>query len=170
MSLVVLHQSVKNFNSNWPTFRRPKQLLVLQNIVKVAHKLFVSVIYSTIALFNYIFHAINIANIFFGDLWSRILKKKSIQGFKIINLNFLQSRPQEIFDFNVYSKAFSILTSLFEIYWKRKTIRFLNRYSLKVSSQQLRDTLATVFWRAPYGWRFYGHGSRYVLILSPRLY
>ena len=68
MSLVVLHQSVKNFNSNWPTFRRPKQLLVLQNIVKVAHKLFVSVIYSTIALFNYIFHAINIANIFFDDL------------------------------------------------------------------------------------------------------
>ena len=40
---------------------------------------------------------------------------------------------------------------------------------VKVSSQQLRDTSTTVFWRTPYGWRFYGHGSRYVLILSSRL-
>ena len=37
---------------------------------------------------------------------------------------------------------------------------------VKVFSQQLRDTLTKKFWRANYGWRFYGHGSRYVLILS----
>ena len=40
---------------------------------------------------------------------------------------------------------------------------------VKVSSQQLRDTSTTVFWRTPYGWRFYGHGSIYVLIRSSRL-
>ena len=39
---------------------------------------------------------------------------------------------------------------------------------VKVSSQQLRDTLTTVFWRTPSGWRFYGHGSTYVLIRSWR--
>ena len=41
---------------------------------------------------------------------------------------------------------------------------------VKVSSQELQDTLTTVFWRTPYGWRFYRHGSRYVLILSSRLW
>ena len=39
----------------------------------------------------------------------------------------------------------------------------------KVSPQQLRGTLTTSFWRTPYSWRFYGHGSRYVLIISSRL-
>ena len=40
---------------------------------------------------------------------------------------------------------------------------------VKVSSQQLPDTLRTVFWRTPYGWRFYGHGLIYLLIRSSRL-
>ena len=40
---------------------------------------------------------------------------------------------------------------------------------VKVSSQQLWDTLTTVFWRTPYGWRFYGHALIYVLIRSSRL-
>ena len=35
---------------------------------------------------------------------------------------------------------------------------------VKISSQELRDTLTTVFWRTPCGWKFYGHRSRYVLI------
>ena len=29
-------------------------------------------------------------------------------------------------------------------------------------------TLTTAFWRTYYDWRFYGHGSRYVLILSSK--
>ena len=37
---------------------------------------------------------------------------------------------------------------------------------VKVYSQQLRDTLTTGFWRTHYGWRFYGYGSRFVLIYS----
>ena len=40
-------------------------------------------------------------------------------------MKFLQSRPLEIFEFDEYSKVLSILTSIFEGYWKRKTMRFL---------------------------------------------
>ena len=29
----------------------------------------------------------------------------------------------------------------------------------KVPSKQLRTTLATAFWKTPYSWRFYGHGT-----------
>ena len=47
--------------------------------------------------------------------------------------------------------------------------KLLDHSCVKLSSQQLRGTLTTVFWRTPYGWKFYGHGSRYVLILSSRL-
>ena len=39
----------------------------------------------------------------------------------------------------------------------------------EVLSQQLWDTFATAFWRTTHNWRFYGHGSTYVLILSSRL-
>ena len=39
----------------------------------------------------------------------------------------------------------------------------------KVSSQQLRNTLTKAFWKTPFSWRFYGHGLRYVLIISSRL-
>ena len=48
--------------------------------------------------------------------------------------------------------------------------KLLDHSYRNVSSQQLRGALATVVWRVPYGWRFYGHGSRFVLILSSRLY
>ena len=36
----------------------------------------------------------------------------------------------------------------------------------KVRSQQLWATLTAVFWKTPNSWRFYGHGSTCVLILS----
>ena len=39
----------------------------------------------------------------------------------------------------------------------------------EVPSQQLWGTFATAFWRTTHNWRFYGHGSTYVLILSSRL-
>ena len=35
----------------------------------------------------------------------------------------------------------------------------------KVCSQQLRATFTTAFWKKPESWRFYGHGSTYLLIL-----
>ena len=47
--------------------------------------------------------------------------------------------------------------------------KLLNHSYVKFSSQQLWDTLTTVFWRTPCAWRLYGHGSRYALILSSRL-
>ena len=46
--------------------------------------------------------------------------------------------------------------------------KLLDHSYVKVSSQQLRGTLTTAFWRTPYGWRFYGHGARYVVIISSR--
>ena len=47
--------------------------------------------------------------------------------------------------------------------------RFPDHNYVKVSSQQLRGTLTTTFWKTPYSWRFYGHGSRFMLNLSSRL-
>ena len=40
---------------------------------------------------------------------------------------------------------------------------------VKISSQQLKGTLTTAFWKTPYSWRFYGHGLIYVQIVSSRL-
>ena len=48
--------------------------------------------------------------------------------------------------------------------------KLLDHSYVKVYSQQLRGTLTTAFWKTSYGWRFYGHGSRYVVIISSRLY
>ena len=40
----------------------------------------------------------------------------------------------------------------------------------KVSSQQLKGTLETAFWKTSYGLGCFGHGSGHVLILSSRLW
>ena len=40
----------------------------------------------------------------------------------------------------------------------------------KVSSQQLKGTLETAFWKTSYRLGCFGHGSRHVLILSSRLW
>ena len=55
------------------------------------------------------------------------------------------------------------------IFSKMPFRKLLYHSYVKVSSQQLPDTLRTVFWRTPYGWRFYGHGLIYLLIRSSRL-
>ena len=47
--------------------------------------------------------------------------------------------------------------------------KLLDHSYVEVSSQQLRSTLTTAFWKTPFSWRFYGHGLRYVLIISSRL-
>ena len=44
--------------------------------------------------------------------------------------------------------------------------KLLDQAMFKVLSQQLQDTLTTVFETIHYGWRFYGHGSPYELIFS----
>ena len=36
--------------------------------------------------------------------------------------------------------------------------KFPDHNYVKVSSQQLRGTLTTAFWKTPSSWRFYGHG------------
>ena len=48
--------------------------------------------------------------------------------------------------------------------------KLLDHSYVKFPAQQLRGTLTKAFLKAPYSWRFYGHGSRYVLILSSRYY
>ena len=42
--------------------------------------------------------------------------------------------------------------------------KFLGHNYVKVSSHELWGTLTAAFWRTRYGWRFYRHGSRYVVI------
>ena len=52
---------------------------------------------------------------------------------------------------------------------KKYSESYLIATMFKVSSQKLGGTLTTVLWKTPYSWRFYGQGSRYVLILSSKL-
>ena len=65
-----------------------------------------------------------------------------------------------------------MVDSLLEIITERGNQMFYNSievHYVKVSSQQLRGTLTRAFWKVPYSWRFYKHGSRYMPILSSRL-
>ena len=51
-------------------------------------------------------------------------------------------------------------------FWKCQSESYLITAMFKIRPQQLRGTLATVFWNTPFSWRFYRHRSRYVLIFS----
>ena len=55
--------------------------------------------------------------------------------------------------------------NFFECHYESYAITAL----FKVLSQELWSVLTTAFWKAPYNWRFYGHGKTNVLILSWRL-
>ena len=55
------------------------------------------------------------------------------------------------------------------VFWKCYPENYLIITILKVSSQQLWGTLTTAFRKTTYNWRFYRHGSTYMLILSSRL-
>ena len=46
---------------------------------------------------------------------------------------------------------------------------YLIRAMFKVPSQKLWGILTTGLWKTPYSWRFYGQGSRYVLIFWSRI-
>ena len=61
-------------------------------------------------------------------------------------------------------KTTSVAVMVF--FFQSTILKLLGLAMFKVLSQQLQDTLTTVFETIHYGWRFYGHGSPYELILS----